>query len=91
MQGVCSHNKQFIYVDAGSPGSMHDSRVFKTSSLYKAIQERKNEIFPHNSHLIGDTAYQISDWLMVPFKRYGDLTIAQKKIQQEIISVSCDY
>ncbi|XP_053592986.1 uncharacterized protein LOC128667346 [Microplitis demolitor] len=77
LQGVCDHNKLFIDVYAGQPGSIHDATLFKKSDLYERIQ--RNEVnFPDNSHMIGDLAYPLCSYLLVGFKNTRILT------QQEI-------
>jgi len=36
-------------------------------------------MFPGNTHLIGDAAYGLSEWLMTPFKDFGNLSADQKR------------
>lgn len=57
-------------------GSVHDSRVFRLSSLQEYIN---NPIkFPNNTHLIGDAAYALHKHLLVPYPNNGHLTQSQK-------------
>jgi len=39
MQGTVNQNMKFIDVFVGFPGSVHDARVFKNSSLYKDLRD----------------------------------------------------
>ncbi|XP_011869570.1 PREDICTED: putative nuclease HARBI1, partial [Vollenhovia emeryi] len=72
LQGVCDYNKLFIDVHIGESGSLHDARVLKKSSLYRAAEEDPN--FFNGCFLLGDSAYPNLKWLAPPFKNYGQLT-----------------
>ena len=72
---VCSAEKTFTYVFAGFPGSAHDSRVFSHSALKTGIDKEPRKFFPSASyHILGDSAFPLSDHVMVPFKDYGCLS-----------------
>ncbi|KAI4468840.1 hypothetical protein MML48_2g00009642 [Holotrichia oblita] len=77
LQGVCDNRKLFTHVYVGEPGSMHDSRLFEKSDLFSDIQ-RGAVTFPNNSHLLGDLAYKLTEFLIVGFKDNGFLTNRQK-------------
>lgn len=49
---------------------MHDSRIFWNSSSSQSLQVRLGET---NFHLLADTAYPLSVYIMVPFKRNREL------------------
>ena len=70
MQVVATRQLRFIDVSVGWPGSMHDSRIFWNSSLSQALHVR---LANTNFHLLADTAYPISVYVMVPFKRNREL------------------
>ncbi|KAL7632595.1 UNVERIFIED_CONTAM: hypothetical protein RMT77_017098 [Armadillidium vulgare] len=53
----------FYYVSAKWPGSVHDARVLRNSTLYQRMED--NIIFP-NAVLLGDSAYPLKPWLMTP-------------------------
>ena len=36
---VCTPDKRFSFIHAGFPGSAHDSRVFRSCSLYNKMEE----------------------------------------------------
>lgn len=59
---------------AGQVGSVHDKRVFRLSGFENMCTD---ENFPENSHILGDAAYSIQKYVMVPFKDNGHLTRAQ--------------
>lgn len=78
LQAACDPNMHIIDVFCGWPGSVHDSRVLKNSSLYW-LATNTNTMFPGNLHLLGDAAYPLLDWLLTPFKDSGNLNEAQKR------------
>jgi hypothetical protein len=41
LMGVVDHTEKFTYVYIGEPGSVHDARVFRRSSLFHEIQANK--------------------------------------------------
>ncbi|KAM0727696.1 Protein ANTAGONIST OF LIKE HETEROCHROMATIN PROTEIN 1 [Formica fusca] len=74
IQGVCDYKKKFISFFCGEPGSIHDSRLLKKSSLYRKVIDG----FLGLNFLLGDSAYPCFDWLICPFKDNGNLTENQK-------------
>lgn len=41
LQGVADGNGRFIHVSTGYPGSIHDARVLRMSSLFTAAQNNR--------------------------------------------------
>ena len=86
LQGVVDHSYQFMDINVGWPGSVHDARVFAHSSVYKKITEQT--LLPDKNitvngvniplYLIGDSAYSLQTWLMKPFTHNTALTSQQK-------------
>ena len=75
VQVVADGEKRFLDIAAGFPGSMHDSRVLRNSSLYcritnnelllgPAVRVGGREIKPL---LLGDSAYPLSTWFLKLF------------------------
>ncbi|KAI8433384.1 hypothetical protein MSG28_015424 [Choristoneura fumiferana] len=60
---VCGPQYQFFYVSANWPGSVHDARVLRRSTLYSAMEQEN--IFP-NGVILGDSGYPLKTWLMTP-------------------------
>ncbi|XP_067119417.1 uncharacterized protein [Centruroides vittatus] len=85
LQGVCDSRKVFIDVYAGWPGSSHDARVWKNSPLYRHISNGTVSI-PENCHLLGDLAYPLSSYLMVPYKDNGHLNRKEKFFNKRLSS-----
>ncbi|KAK3709641.1 hypothetical protein QZH41_001931 [Actinostola sp. cb2023] len=75
IQAVADGNMLFLDFSAGYPGSMHDSRMLRNSTLYDRAEQRNILTVPvvnvdnHDigPYLVGDSAYPISPWLQKPF------------------------
>ena len=70
LQGICDFNRKFIDVFTGVPGKVHDARVFKLSDISNHLPD----ICGIRHHILGDGAYSIRLWLLIPYKDYGNLT-----------------
>ena len=75
IQAIVDGRKIFIDFACGFPGSMHDARVLRRSTIFQNAEQgdiltqptvnvNGNEIGPY---LLGDCAYPLSPWLMKPF------------------------
>lgn len=72
MQAVCDYNKKIIDVFVGYPGSVHDSRVFRNSLLYRTLEEKCGNYF-----LLADSGYPLTPHVLTPFRDRGQLTNRQ--------------
>lgn len=63
----------FPDIHVGLSGRTHDARVLRKSPFYEKIEvEGAESLFPnHDLHILGDSAYPLHPWLMVPFKDHG--------------------
>jgi hypothetical protein len=50
-------------------GSCHDSRAFMDTSLYKLLQDRKEFLKEHGFFLVGDSAYSLESFLLIPYSQ----------------------
>ncbi|XP_025159376.1 putative nuclease HARBI1 isoform X1 [Harpegnathos saltator] len=75
LQVICNPQLQFIHCYAGQVGSVHDMRVFKLSKFENMCTDAN---FPHDCHILGDAAYRLTKYVMVPFKDNGHLSERQK-------------
>ena len=66
VQGICDQNNVFINIDARWPGSVHDSRIWKNSSVREIMRRTTNTV------LLGDSGYGIMPYLMTPFSIVED-------------------
>lgn len=76
LQGIVDSSLVFRNIYVGDPGSMHDARVLRRSTIFKKAQEDENTFFNGN-FLVGDSAYPSLNWLVPPFKDNGYLTEEQ--------------
>ena len=96
LQGVCDSSKKFINCFAGFPGSCHDARVLRNSTLYRQTEVDPRVFFPSDSyHIVGDSAYPLLIWLLVPIKDIENLTHVQtrfnKRLSQTRIIIECAF
>ena len=75
LQGVCKTNRQFTHVFVGYPGSVHDSRVLRTSDLWHTGLAKCNNVY----HLLGDGGYPLRKWLLTPYRDNGHLNRQQRR------------
>ena len=78
LQVVCNHRAMITHCYVGHPGSVHDRGVFRQSEVAEYLNDDCK--FPFDNHLVGDSAYELHQHLLVPFKDNGHLTAAQKNV-----------
>ena len=61
-----SYNKRFLYAGVSTPGSVHDSRLLKSSSIFECIMN--GDAIPKNTFFVGD-------FLEVPLVTIGDIAL----------------
>ena len=83
---VCNSKMKFTYVSAGAPGSYHDQRALRQTALWREIiKDDGNSIFPSGHyHILGDSAFQLMENLLVPYKDNGNLTVPQRNFNFEL-------
>ncbi|XP_061179002.1 putative nuclease HARBI1 [Saccostrea echinata] len=59
---VCDPNFRITSLCARWPGSTHDSRIWKNSTLFQMFENRA-----HDGLLLGDSGYPLSKHLMTPY------------------------
>ncbi|XP_066596306.1 uncharacterized protein [Prorops nasuta] len=84
LQGICDHKMRFIDVFTGFCGSVHDARVWQLSDIKRLSDNNVNRYFPENTHLIGDSAYPLSQHLLVPYRDNGHLNNTQKTFNTQL-------
>ncbi|XP_024891921.1 putative nuclease HARBI1 [Temnothorax curvispinosus] len=83
LQVICDENLKFLHCYGGQVGSVHDNRVFRLSNFETLCTD---DNFPNDSHLLGDAAYSISKYIMVPFKDNGHLSERQINFNKRLSS-----
>lgn len=74
---MVDHNYNFTFIDIGSYGSISDGGIFAKSSLQKALEGNLLHQ-PDGSVILGDEAFPLKPYLMKPYPRRNQLTLAQK-------------
>nr|KAG5690444.1 hypothetical protein BaRGS_010071 [Batillaria attramentaria] len=75
---VSTRGLLFLDVHTGYVGSVADSRVFRNSPLHTLLTSNDSKL-PLAFHLLGDSAYPLSTYMMVPFRDNGHLTPVEVK------------
>jgi DDE superfamily endonuclease len=71
----CDHKRVIRHYLAGFPGSAHDNRVFRATSIFN----RPEDHFEAMQYIIGDSAFE-NQWFMVSaFKKPKDRPIPKKE------------
>ncbi|XP_070529941.1 uncharacterized protein [Cardiocondyla obscurior] len=76
LQAICDHTCQFTHCFVGHVGSVHDQRVFRLSEVQSYLGDISK--FPHDCHLVGDSAYKLHDNLLTPYRDNGHMTVRQR-------------
>lgn len=80
LQGICDFKKRFIDAFTGPPGKVHDARVFQMSFISSELPN----ICRPNFHVIGDSAYHLREYVIIPFRDYGHLSAAQQNFNYKL-------
>ncbi|VDI71132.1 putative nuclease HARBI1 [Mytilus edulis] len=65
VQAVCNHEGKFTQITADWPGSVHDSHIFKTSSICKHLEDNHKGLV--DGVLLGDSGYMCRPFLLTPY------------------------
>lgn len=80
LQAVCNANYMFTNVFTGYPSSAHDAHVFNNSPLGRKIASTPLNVFPDNtSHILGDSAYKCSNYVITPYRDDGNLSRKERQ------------
>ncbi|XP_032798550.2 protein ALP1-like [Daphnia magna] len=90
LMAIVQADRQFSYTFVGSPGKNHDSFIWKQSSLQQQLQLNCDLHFDSRKyHLIGDSAFPLTKWCIVPYKRTdggGQLSRSKKLFNYKLSS-----
>lgn len=62
VQITCNSREQITSVDAQWPGSVHDSRIWRMSTVQDVLRRYDGDVC-----LLGDSGYGISPWMLTPY------------------------
>ena len=79
LQGVVDSKCYFTSINTGPPGSLHDSAHFKSTELYRRVEEGTMGGFhddplswpaglPFPPYIVADRGYPLLSWCITPFK-----------------------
>ncbi|XP_064214207.1 uncharacterized protein LOC135266827 [Tribolium castaneum] len=77
LQAIAVPSLKFTDAFIGYPGSVSDSRIFKNSDFYNAVNANMGHYFAEEHYLIGDKAYPNLPWCIAPYINRGNLNAAQ--------------
>ena len=80
---VSDHRSKFTYVNVGRPGSFHESKVFKRSSLCHIIDIDPSSIFPPNTHIIANSSFPLSDHVLTPYNHTSYTALQQQQTRHQ--------
>jgi hypothetical protein len=65
-QAICDVHKRILWISSRHIGSSHDSRAFKDTQLHDLLVEKKDFMLKHHLFLVGDSAYDLESFLLIP-------------------------
>jgi hypothetical protein len=74
--------RKIRYFLAGWPGSAHDNRIFRNSTIYKNPEQYFSEI----EFMIGDSAFEPTEFMVSAFKKIGVTAAMAKEIFNDTIA-----
>lgn len=84
LQGICDSTLRFLNVFTGMCGSVHDARVWRLSDIRQLITYNENRHFQNQYHLLGDSAYPLSKYLLTPHRDNGHLNELQRNFNTKL-------
>jgi hypothetical protein len=75
VQAICDKLRRFTWVKTGNKGSTHDSTAFTGTRLnQELLSKMAAKLCARGFFLIGDKAYPLLVYLLVPFDKPGSLS-----------------
>ena len=92
LQAVVDYNLKCMDIATGFPGSFHDARVLRLSSIFDRAEASDILSSPIENIngtnvrplILGDGAYPLKSWLIKPYPHIGALTRSQRNFNREL-------
>ena len=92
LQAVVDYNLKFMDIATGFPGSFHDTRVLRLSSIFDRAEASDILSSPVENIngtnvrplILGDGAYPLKSWLIKRYPHIGALTRSQRNFNWEL-------
>jgi len=68
VQAIVDHRDRFMNIVAAHPGATHDSFILRHSNVWTAFEDNERYGDENFGHLIGDSGYAQSKWMMTPIR-----------------------
>ena len=81
--------KKHLFTHFSWPGKAHDARVFNHSPLRDELADLcfvKDQRLDEMYHILGDSAYPLSNHFMTPYRVKSNMSLAQKKFNTNLAS-----
>ena len=81
-------NENYLLYDSW-PGKAHDARVFNHSPLREELADLcyvPNQCLDETYHILGDSAYPLSNHVMTPYRVRSNMSLAEKKFNTNLAS-----
>eukprot|EP00743_Colponemidia_sp_Colp-15_P004919 GILK01005302.1.p1 GENE.GILK01005302.1~~GILK01005302.1.p1 ORF type:complete len:479 (+),score=25.67 GILK01005302.1:86-1522(+) len=82
VQVTCDSFLRIRDLVTGWPGSVHDARILRNSSLYRnrrRLFASYKDVFGEDCFLLGDSAYANLSWIICPYRDTGNMTVSQAR------------
>ena len=87
LQVVADSNLMLLDAYTGYPGSVHDARVLRASGLFQKLTQNPPAA---QFHLLGDSAYPLTSFLLTPYRDNGHLSSFQHRYNKVHASTRVD-
>ena len=72
---MCDRQKRVLWMSSQHIGSCHNSRAFLDTGLYELLMEKKEFLEKHGFFIVGDSAYNMESFLLVPYDNAGPRSV----------------
>ena len=66
VQAIVDKKKRILWSYIGEKGCVHDSTMFKNSTLYSHLMAKANDFFTNKLYIVGDSAYALRGFMLCP-------------------------